>query len=308
MKRVILLALLCCSGAACSSLDKPEIRACERKLIAGLKSPSSYKRIDTSVWDDDIAFRDLAGRYFGTELEPQQEQLLDEVKDKKLAVRHTSIEYDADNSYGAAIRDSFYCNFVVVDGELYAPSAAYDPKLAVARPDLSPSSIVLAPSLDGIGAAQPLDMKMLGAVRARMKIGDFLHFILADSDGDEHIWVSGSLDLPLAMILPIGRDPFARLAAAERLSRRLLGVASGPPALRPTPFRRQHLLTLLQVLDGHQAGASRRELAAVLIDGDVRDYSAAEWSDSRQRKRINRWFAEAVELRDGGYLRLLRGH
>ena len=47
--------------------------------------------------------------------------------------------------------------------------------------------------------------------------------------------------------------------------------------------------------------------APVLIDGSVRDYSAAEWSDSRQRKRINRWFAEAVELRDGGYLRLLRG-
>lgn len=188
-----------------------------------------------------------------------------------------------------------------------APDAAYDPKLAVARPDLSPDSIVLAPSLDGIGAGQPLDLKMLGVVRARMKIGDFLHFILADSDGDEHIWISGSLDLPLAMILPLGRDPFARIAAAERLSRRLLGLAAGPPTLRPTPFRRQHLLTLLQVLDGHQAGASRRELAAVLIDGDVREYSAAEWSDSRQRKRINRWFAEAVELRDGGYRRLLRG-
>jgi hypothetical protein len=188
-----------------------------------------------------------------------------------------------------------------------APDAAYDPKLAVARPDLAPDSIVLAPSLDGIGAGQPLDLKMLGVVRARMKIGDFLHFILADSDGDEHIWVSGPLDRPLAMIVPIGRDPFARLAAAERLSRRLLGLAAGPPTLCPTPFRRQHLLTLLQVLDGHQAGASRRELAAVLIDGDVRDYSAAEWSDSRQRKRINRWFAEAVELRDGGYRRLLRG-
>lgn len=188
-----------------------------------------------------------------------------------------------------------------------APASAFDRRLAVARPDLSPASIVMAPSLAGIGAAQSLDMKMLGAIRARMKIGDFLHLILADADGDEHLWISGSFDQPLAMMLPIGTDPFARLASAERLCRRLLGVAAGPPALRPPPFRRRHLLTLLQVLDGREAGASRRELAATLIDGEVRDYSAAEWTESRERKRISRWIAEAVELRDGGYIRLLRG-
>lgn len=185
-------------------------------------------------------------------------------------------------------------------------SSAFDPKLAVARLDLSPSSILLAPPPDDIGATR-LDMKRLGAIRARMKIGDFLHVILADQEGDEHLWVSGSLDRPLAMMLPIGTDPFTRLASAERLCRRLLGMAAGPPALRPPPFRRRHLLTLLRVLDGHHAGASRRELAATLIDVEVRHYSAAEWTESRERKRIGRWIAEAVELRDGGYIRLLRG-
>jgi len=35
--------------------------------------------------------------------------------------------------------------------------------------------------------------------------------------------------------------------------------------------------------------------------------SAAEWVESKERKRVRRWLAEAVELRDGGYLRLLRG-
>lgn len=187
-----------------------------------------------------------------------------------------------------------------------APSSAFDPKLAVARPDLSPSSIVLAPSVDGIGAGH-LDIKRLGAIRARMRIGDFLHLILADKAGDEHLWVSGSLDRPLAVVLPIGTDPLARLASAERFCRRLLGMAAGPPALSPSPFRRRHLLTLLRVLDGHHAGASRRELAATLIDLEVRHYSAAEWTESRERKRIGRWIAEAVELRDGGYIRLLRG-
>jgi hypothetical protein len=128
MKRVILLALLCIPSAACSSFDKTEVQACERKLIAGLKSPSSYNRVKTNVWDDDISFENLAGRYFCPVLEPQEKQLLDEIEGKKVTVRHASIEYDADNSYGAAIRDTFYCNFVAADGTLYAPSAAYEAK------------------------------------------------------------------------------------------------------------------------------------------------------------------------------------
>jgi len=160
------------------------------------------------------------------------------------------------------------------------PAAAFDRKLAVARPDLAPDSIIL---------------------------GDLLYLILADEEGDEHVWVSGSLDEPMAMMLPIGSDPFARLAAAERLCRRMCGMASGPPALRPPPFRREHLLTLLQVLDGHHAGATQRELAASLIHRRVRRYNAAEWVESAERKRIKRWLKEAIELRDGGYLRLLRG-
>ncbi len=187
-----------------------------------------------------------------------------------------------------------------------APSSAFDRRLAVARPDLSPASIVLAPAFNGLGAAC-LDMKALGDVRARIRIDDFLHVILADSDGDEHLCLCGSCQGPMAVMLPIGPDPFARLASVERLYRRLNGMATGPPALHPPPFRRRHLLTLLQVLDGQRAGASRRELAAALIGGDVPDYSAAEWADSRERKRINRWISEAVELRDCGYIRLLRG-
>ncbi|MEN7537310.1 DUF2285 domain-containing protein [Aurantiacibacter flavus] len=186
------------------------------------------------------------------------------------------------------------------------PSAAFDPKLTVARPDLSPTDIVLAPALSGI-AAKRLDPKSLGEVRACITIGEFRHFILADKDGDEHLWVAGSFGRPLAMMLPFGPDPLVRLASAERFCRRLLGMAAGPPPLRPTQFRRHHLLTLLQVLDGHHAGATRRELAAALIDRDVRDYSAADWNDSRERKRISRWIKDAVELRDGGYIRLLRG-
>lgn len=187
-----------------------------------------------------------------------------------------------------------------------APSSAFDRKLAVARLDLAPDGIILAPALAGIGGER-LDIERLGAMRARIKIGEFFHIILADTEGDEHLWMTDSTDSPMALMLPIGVDPFVRLASAERLCRRLAGMAAGPPALRPPPFRREHLLTLLQVLDGHRAGATQRELAASLIHRKVRRYSAAEWVESKERKRIRRWLAEAVELRDGGYLRLLRG-
>lgn len=188
-----------------------------------------------------------------------------------------------------------------------APAAAFDPKLAVMRPELSPASIVLAPALPGFRWAQPLDVPALGPIRARVSFDGFVYFILADPEGDEHLWVAGEIDRPLALMLPYGPYQRTHMAAAERLRRRLCGIASGPPALKPPPSRRAHHLTLLRLLDGRQAGATQRELAAVLIDNGVRDYNAADWTESKERKRIRRWSAEAVDLMQGGYLRLLGG-
>lgn len=128
VKRAIIAALLIVPTAGCSMLDKPEIKACERKLVAGLKSPSSYKRVEASTWDDAISLEDLGARYFGPDLLLHERQLFDDLKAKSVAIRHASIQYDADNSYGAAIRDTFYCNFIVADGALYAPGAAFDAK------------------------------------------------------------------------------------------------------------------------------------------------------------------------------------
>jgi len=188
-----------------------------------------------------------------------------------------------------------------------APASAFDPRLVVVRPELSPSSIVLAPALPGFRSARPLDVPALGPIRIRIAFGGFVHFILADPEGDEHLWIAGPIDEPLSLMVPYGPGQHTHMAAAERLRRRLRGIAAGPPALRPGPSRRIHLLMLLRLLDGRRAGASQRELAAVLIDAAVRDYGAAEWSESRQRKRIRRWCAEADELVQGGYVRLLHG-
>jgi len=188
-----------------------------------------------------------------------------------------------------------------------APAAAFDPKQAVSRPDLSPASVVMEPAPAGFTEARPLETRALGAVRASMTIGDDIHLILADPTGDHRVWIRGRPDRPLAFMLPHGADLRTRLAAAERLRRRLRGITSGPPPLLMTTAKRHRLLTLLRVVDGRGEGASARELAMVLISQAVAGYSAAEWADCRERKQIGRWIRTAFELVDRGYLRLLRG-
>ncbi len=187
------------------------------------------------------------------------------------------------------------------------PASPYDPHLIVTRPDLSPENVILGHAPPEAGRACPLDMHALGPVRATMRLDACLHIILADADGDVPLWLLDKPDCPLAMILPLGADLAVSMAAAERMRRRLKGLRAGPLALRPPPSCCRHHRMLLRTLDGRAAGASRRELAAILIDVAVRGFNAAEWVECRERKRIGRWLAEATELRDGGYIRLLRG-
>lgn len=70
----------------------------------------------------------------------------------------------------------------------------------------------------------------------------------------------------------------------------------------------QARLTLqLRALDGELEGATRREIAAVLLDAEARGIPAIEWKTTALRKRVNRIVAGAVALMNGGYLDLLRG-
>ena len=54
-------------------------------------------------------------------------------------------------------------------------------------------------------------------------------------------------------------------------------------------------------------GASRREIAAVLLDSSARTIPAIEWKNAALRKKVNRVVASAIALMNGGYLTLLRG-
>lgn len=67
------------------------------------------------------------------------------------------------------------------------------------------------------------------------------------------------------------------------------------------------LVLQLRALDGEQGGASRREIAAVLLDGQAHHIPAIEWKNAPLRKRINRIVASSVALMNGGYLKLAGG-
>lgn len=176
----------------------------------------------------------------------------------------------------------------------------------IAHPALSPASIILAKPPDLLPATS-IDIGTLGDMRSDVMLGDAMHVAVPDPQGDLSIWMFARSGKPMAVVLPFDDGLNARYAEAERLRRRLRGIAAGPPSLIVPPSRRAHFRMLLRVLDGRQAGARSRELAAVLIDPEVRHYNAAEWSDSAERRQIGRWTAAAFELMNGGYLRLLRG-
>ena len=64
---------------------------------------------------------------------------------------------------------------------------------------------------------------------------------------------------------------------------------------------------MLRALDGWQAHASYREIAAVLLDPLVHSQSRREWLTSPRRAQIIRLVKDAIRRMRGGYRDLLSG-
>ena len=77
MKKLFILA----AAFLVTACDKQEVVECEKQLLAKLKSPASYKRVDVTVLED------------------------------KGKVELIFIDYDAANSYGAIMRGEEVCNY-----------------------------------------------------------------------------------------------------------------------------------------------------------------------------------------------------
>ena len=142
-----------------------------------------------------------------------------------------------------------------------------------------------------------------------MEADDGRHVLLGDPDGTHQIWFVGNVARGNSFVIPRDDDVAARKHAVERLERRLAGRRAGllMRSQRLSLHQREHLTLQLRALDGEHEGASRREIAVVLLDPEAQHIPAVEWTNTALRKRIKRIIARAKLMMNGGYLALLRG-
>lgn len=181
---------------------------------------------------------------------------------------------------------------------------------AIWRPEYLPSAVVVAPAPEPFAAAPFIRLDDLSPILASVTVNDGLHVLLGDPEGSHQLWfVGGDAERAGSFIIPHGDDFAARKHAVERLERRLAGQRAGPPirSQQLSQRQREYLTLQLRALDGVADQASRREIAAILLDPAAYDIPAIEWKNAALRKRINRIIARATLMVNGGYLALLRG-
>jgi hypothetical protein len=149
-------------------------------------------------------------------------------------------------------------------------------------------------------------------IHAALTLEDGLHCVLGDAGGPHHVWLrEGVAGRPPACIVPRDDTAPLRHLAAWRLDCRLDGRASprGCATLAPTPFQRQRLTLLLAILDrlaSASAAPGMRGIAGELVYPRHDLPQGPAWKGSNERRRTRRLVDEAIALRDGGYVQLLR--
>ena len=137
---------------------------------------------------------------------------------------------------------------------------------------------------------------------------DGRHLLLRGQGSDRQLWIvqDARPNAPVAAVIPLDSHAPERIEAALCLSQFLTGMTP-PPLLPLTAQQRRRLILMLRALDGWQEHASYRELAAILLDPDVRGQPRREWLTSPRRAQIIRLVKDAVRRMHGGYRDLLSG-
>jgi hypothetical protein len=133
--------------------------------------------------------------------------------------------------------------------------------------------------------------------------------LLREYGGNRQLWMlaDATPTAPFAAVIPFDAHLPQRVEAALHLWQSLTG--SAPPPVPPlTRQQRRRLILMLRALDGWQARASYREIAAVLLDPLVRGQSRREWLTSARRAQVRRLVRDAVRRMRGGYRDLLGGN
>ncbi len=157
----------------------------------------------------------------------------------------------------------------------------------------------------------PRTLPVLGEV-----VGDGFHAVAEDEAGDHRLWLRyGNEPASAGIFLPFDVHFWWRHRNAGRLKRRLDGKPSGPwpRQQRLSAFQIRRAALMLRAWDGVESGASRRVVAAVLINRTVETMRALDWQNAPERRRLARILAAARRQIESGYLRWLtpqgsRGH
>jgi hypothetical protein len=132
--------------------------------------------------------------------------------------------------------------------------------------------------------------------------------LLREHGGIRQLWMLDDAPptAPFAAVIPFDAHLPQRVEAALHLWKSLTGPA--PPPVAPlTTQQRRRLILMLRALDGWQASASYREIAAALLDPLVQSQSRREWLTSSSRAQIRRLVRDAIRRMRGGYRDLLGG-
>lgn len=173
-------------------------------------------------------------------------------------------------------------------------------------PRVFPATVIVAPAPCGFAAAPFPDPDQPGTLIGRDEDG--LHVLMPDDGGDHRVWVAhGGALASSAIVIP--RDSYFlwRVRNAVRLHLMLEGKQSRgwPREQRLTPFQLHRAALMLRVWDGVASGASRRHVAGVVLNGEVRAMRAIDWQNAPERRRLARLLKAARETIEGGYLRWL---
>ncbi|AZN70003.1 DUF2285 domain-containing protein [Georhizobium profundi] len=141
--------------------------------------------------------------------------------------------------------------------------------------------------------------------------GDGLHAVAEDQAGDHRLWLQhGAEPANAGIFLPLDEHFWWRHRNAGRLKRRLDRKPAGPSPRqqRLSAFQIRRAALMLRAWDGVESGASRRVIAAVLINRTVETMRALDWQNAPERRRLARILAAARRQIESGYLRWLVPH
>nr|WP_225525159.1 DUF2285 domain-containing protein [Rhizobium leguminosarum] len=132
---------------------------------------------------------------------------------------------------------------------------------------------------------------------------------LRDGDGVHRLWFpNGDAPLQAAVLIPLDAHLPERLLSLQRWHRWLSGQASGPSPRwqRFSPYRIHRFSLMLRAWDGIRKGASRQEVASVLLNPDLKTLRSIDWKNTPERRRLHRVLKAARDLIESGYRRLLK--